>query len=336
MPFDLFCGRIHEEYTKVFGANSGGAFEDLLRQLGVFLTAMSGSDAKMLKLTKREQELLPIAQSFLTRIIEKENPWARSPNYLLSRTLLYLRYHHYNLIELAHPSLDLGSGDGRTSDLAFDHVFTVGIDRTLNDVKQSLKLGRHRHVACADARDLPLPNETFQTVLSNHTLYHIRDKARVLGEVSRVMKPGGLFCFDDITGRMFEWKDRAFLELLTALGNNSISDAYKKHFHALYEKDNAWDSPLAPSEMCDLLERSGFTDISYEFFLSKENAKLGWFVYDMSAMLQRELYYYFSDGAQTQYHSFVFDRLAKLIVHDREACRAANDGNYVFYKARKK
>jgi SAM-dependent methyltransferase len=47
--------------------------------------------------------------------------------------------------------------------------------------------------ACAsvDAQHIPFPDESFDVVLANHMLYHVPDKARVLSELRRVLRPGG-------------------------------------------------------------------------------------------------------------------------------------------------
>ena len=49
-----------------------------------------------------------------------------------------------------------------------------------------------RFAACVcDAQALPYPEETFDLVVANHMLYHVPDRRRGLGEIWRVLKPGG-------------------------------------------------------------------------------------------------------------------------------------------------
>lgn len=49
----------------------------------------------------------------------------------------------------------------------------------------------------ANAQELPFANATidagFDAVIANHMLYHVPDRARAIGEVRRVLKPGGTF-----------------------------------------------------------------------------------------------------------------------------------------------
>jgi SAM-dependent methyltransferase len=42
-----------------------------------------------------------------------------------------------------------------------------------------------------DAQKLNLPNDSFDTVIANHMLYHIQDRPRALAEMRRVLVPGG-------------------------------------------------------------------------------------------------------------------------------------------------
>ena len=57
-------------------------------------------------------------------------------------------------------------------------------------------LGRRRARAiCADLEQLPVRDATFGMVWSNLVLQWIREPARALGEVLRVLEPGGLFMF---------------------------------------------------------------------------------------------------------------------------------------------
>jgi len=43
----------------------------------------------------------------------------------------------------------------------------------------------------ADAQKLPLDDASADVVIANHMLYHVPDRARALGEVRRVLRPGG-------------------------------------------------------------------------------------------------------------------------------------------------
>ncbi len=81
------------------------------------------------------------------------------------------------------PTLELGAGSLSKANLYF------------NGIKQSdgspvSKFGKENQLI---AEDLPFENSTFDLVLAKDTLHHFRDIDLALGEISRVLKPGGIF-----------------------------------------------------------------------------------------------------------------------------------------------
>ncbi len=59
------------------------------------------------------------------------------------------------------------------------------------------------------ATDLPIEDESFDRAWSQATIYHVPDKVKVLEEVYRVLKPGGIFVFDDLIKPQPEISDKA-------------------------------------------------------------------------------------------------------------------------------
>ena len=49
------------------------------------------------------------------------------------------------------------------------------------------------HFQRIDAQDIPFPDAGFDAVIANHMLYHVPDRTLALGEIRRVLKPGGRF-----------------------------------------------------------------------------------------------------------------------------------------------
>ena len=92
----------------------------------------------------------------------------------------------------ASEALDLGAGDGRLSaELRADRL-------TIADVS-SVALGRARRrlpaaraVELSPDGPLPLPDGSFDLVLSAETIEHVRDVQRFLSEARRVLRPGGI------------------------------------------------------------------------------------------------------------------------------------------------
>ncbi len=69
--------------------------------------------------------------------------------------------------------------------------FSAGM---LTEAEAHLKdSGKHFAFQTADAQDLPFADASFDAVIANHMLYHVPDLPKALGEIKRVLKPGGTF-----------------------------------------------------------------------------------------------------------------------------------------------
>jgi SAM-dependent methyltransferase len=86
--------------------------------------------------------------------------------------------------------LDAGCGDGTISSLvAAPEV--VCVDQSPAAVEAARARGLDARVA--DVQALPFQNGEFDVVMCNHVLYHVPDRDRALGELVRVLRPGGRF-----------------------------------------------------------------------------------------------------------------------------------------------
>ena len=94
--------------------------------------------------------------------------------------------------------LEVGCGTGELWRHNLEHV-PLRCEVVLSDLSPGMasearyKLAPDRRFApCAcDAQDLPFPAESFDQVVANHMLYHVPDRRRALGEMWRVLRPGG-------------------------------------------------------------------------------------------------------------------------------------------------
>jgi demethylmenaquinone methyltransferase/2-methoxy-6-polyprenyl-1,4-benzoquinol methylase len=98
---------------------------------------------------------------------------------------------------------------GGTGDIAFRILKYVGNDNrtmriTVSDINQEmLKVGKDRAVAkgfgeqlewlCADAENLPIPNQSADAVTLAFGIRNMTDKPAALREAYRILKPGGRF-----------------------------------------------------------------------------------------------------------------------------------------------
>ena len=104
--------------------------------------------------------------------------------------------------------LDLGCGNGNTAtwlcratgaQVTGIDLSGVRIDNAIAALANSPELAHRLAFQKASATDLPFPDGAFTHIWSQATIYHIPDKAKTLQEAYRVLQPGGVLVFDDLT-----------------------------------------------------------------------------------------------------------------------------------------
>jgi len=103
--------------------------------------------------------------------------------------------------------LDLGSGAGNDAfvarSLTGPRGKVIGIDMTpamiglANRNKEKTGFGNVEFIL-ADIENIPLPENSVDTVISNCVLNLVSDKKAAFGEIFKVLKPGGHFCISDV------------------------------------------------------------------------------------------------------------------------------------------
>lgn len=108
-----------------------------------------------------------------------------------------------------HTALDLGCGTGEMMKLILqqnDDKSLYGIDlseKMLEVAKE--KLGNRANLVLGDSEQLPFSDCFFDVVYCNDSFHHYPTPDKVLSEVCRVLKPGGIFvmcdCWQPAIGR---------------------------------------------------------------------------------------------------------------------------------------
>jgi SAM-dependent methyltransferase len=80
-------------------------------------------------------------------------------------------------------TLEIGAGSLSKAEKYFRNV-------QLSDGSSVSKFGKENQLI---AENLPFENQTFDLIIAKDTLHHFSDTDKALGEISRVLKPGGLF-----------------------------------------------------------------------------------------------------------------------------------------------
>jgi SAM-dependent methyltransferase len=120
--------------------------------------------------------------------------WARRPGHDS-----YWRFHRDLFLELVPPpgrkTLDLGCGEGRLSrDLTKLGHNVVGVDISPTMLAAAREADAQIDVLLADAAELPFADAEFDRVIAHLSLQDVDDLGRAVGEVGRVLEPGGHFC----------------------------------------------------------------------------------------------------------------------------------------------
>jgi len=98
--------------------------------------------------------------------------------------------------------LDVGCGAGSALFALARHApVAVGLDIMLADLLLAKKRFAEAGIAnvafvCASALDLPFADDAFGLVNATDVVEHVADQGRLLGEVRRALRPGGLFFFN--------------------------------------------------------------------------------------------------------------------------------------------
>lgn len=134
--------------------------------------------------------------------------------------------------------LELGAGTGLLWRTNLDRVPTgwrvtltdlsLGM---LDDARQNLgEIGQRFSFQTMDAINLEYEPGSFDAVIANHMLYHVSDLDQALSEISRVLKPGGLFYASTV--------GEGHLAEITTLVRRSLPDYRGAHYTARFSLEN--------------------------------------------------------------------------------------------------
>lgn len=141
--------------------------------------------------------------------------------------------------------LDLGCGDGRLTKIILDRVGRremVGIDIDPGETSLAEQLNVYQKIHVAPANQIPELDNTFDWVFSNSVLEHIPNLDEVLQEVSRVLKPRGLFLLT-VPGKAFH--DCLRGPLLPYASRQAYMDEVDARFACLrYWSPDEWSAHL--------------------------------------------------------------------------------------------
>lgn len=122
--------------------------------------------------------------------------WARSPELDHAFWRLNLPALMALLPAPGRLTLDVGCGEGRVARALKELGHrVVGIDSSTALVAAAREADPGFDVRVADAAAMPFPDEHFDLAVASLSLMNMDDMPAVVGEVARVLRPAGRFCF---------------------------------------------------------------------------------------------------------------------------------------------
>jgi 2-polyprenyl-6-hydroxyphenyl methylase/3-demethylubiquinone-9 3-methyltransferase len=152
--------------------------------------------------------------------------------------------------------LDVGCGGGLLSEpFAAMGCEVTGIDQSLPTLDAASRHAQASGLSIdyrqGDAGALPFADHSFDVVCCCDVLEHVDSPSAVIGEIARVLKPGGVFFFDTI--------NRTLASKLVA-----IKLAQDCRLTRIVPKDvHVWEKFIRPAELARMLREHGLSDHAF-------------------------------------------------------------------------
>jgi ubiquinone/menaquinone biosynthesis C-methylase UbiE len=181
------------------------------------------------------------------------NLWPAQPATALFRSIEIARIVDDQALPSAGRGLDLGCGDGVVARILQDeldgHWELVGLDPDEAELRLARASGVYSETKRSVGSRIDVPDQSFDFVLSNSVLEHIDDIEATLREVSRVLRPRGVFVFTAPSTKFHEHLGTPGLLGRLATGE-SAPDGYhraldKRLGHLRYFDREKWARALA-------------------------------------------------------------------------------------------
>jgi len=146
-------------------------------------------------------------------------------------------------------SLDVGCGGGIIAeDLAAISKSTTGVDiskASLETAREHAKSnGLDINYLEAYAEELPFDDNTFDLITCCDVLEHVNDVEKVISEVSRVLRPGGVFVYDTVNRTLM-----SYLSLIFVAQDFPLTSFAPKNSHV-------WHKFIRPKELLPFFKKS--------------------------------------------------------------------------------
>jgi SAM-dependent methyltransferase len=161
-------------------------------------------------------------------------------------------------LTLQRPIVDHCCGDGYIAGLCYPGMqVESGVDFSASALETARSRGSYGRLLEADAgRHVPLETGSVATVFNNSGMEHIANLDGAIGEIARILRPGGRVHFNVLNSRYFDWWPHA--------AATSIQyRAFQPFHHALDE--SGWTS---------VLNRHGLDGVTFRDYFPRETSRI--------------------------------------------------------------
>lgn len=188
-------------------------------------------------------------------------------------------------IEMRHPILDVGIGDGGMAPLLYPKSLIIdhGFDVDLFGLERAKKTKKYKKVTQDNAEKMSMKSGSFSTVICNSTCEHITKDAAAIKEMGRVLKKDGVLYLT--VPSIF--LPKMILEIERFEGNNNQQKALDrfntrvahKHYHSLEQ----WKK---------IVEKAHLNIVYSRYYFSQETTQTwyGLMKWSITNLLGRELW----------------------------------------------
>jgi len=148
-------------------------------------------------------------------------------------------------------ALEVGSGGGiLTEEIAKMGFLTTGIDPSDQSIQTASAHAKESGLEIkydkGVGESLPYADHSFDCIFCCDVLEHVQDLPKVISEISRVLKPNGIFFYDTL--------NRTFISKLVAI---KIWQEWKR-WAFMPPNLHVWEMFIKPTEIKELLFKNGF------------------------------------------------------------------------------
>ena len=235
---------------------------------------------------------------------------------------------YYQNFTIEGPVLDLGAGDGHFAARTFPQSFEIGLDPSFSSLREAQKYAFYGLVINGDGHRLPFPSESFQTIISNSVLEHIRDVDAVLRELERVLANGGrlIACMPNSNFT----QNLSIARLLEKISLPILAKSYRR----LFNKISRHYHPDKAEHWRQRLETAGFKVVKqWNYFPPQSLRILEWGHFlGLPNWLNKKVFGRWVLRTNSWYVRKLFHWLYPYYAQKQEA----EDGAYTFFVAEKK